>query len=414
MSAFNPTSILLFEKKTTYNLFPFSIMHPSWELRVGALTLYEKWLMHFPAAKLSFHGRPLQSNSFRERHGLKHEAIVGNVLALQANVVPDTETMFSLKQTVEEHPGESLVFMQEDSIVGVYVPAQPDVQHSSDALTAATTEFAKCVEVRVTTLQHLWDALTINAKQIGQDLALMQSKLRDVEIPSFVHTCGSNEIVCETQPTLLPGVVLDSTSGPIVFGNNATVMHNSVIMGPAFIGDNCTIKSGAKIYPECTFGPWCKVGGELENTIFQAYSNKQHDGFMGHSFISEWVNIGADTNTSDLKNNYGNVRVVMGQHTIDTGRMFLGFLCGDHTKTAINTQLNTGTLCGVSSNIFTTHFPPKYIPSFSWGGSEHSEPYSIDKALETAARVMSRRKKTMLSIEETILRREYESQTSNF
>lgn len=414
MSMFRPTSVLLFEKKAEYNLYPFSVMHPSWELRVGMFTLYEKWRKQLPGAKLSFHGRPLHATSFRERKSVKHEAPRGSVLALQANIVPDTDTLFSLNQAVNDNPGQALVFRSQKTLVGSWIPAESETHHQSDDIVALSTKNAKIIDVRLTQLQHVWDALTLNAQSIRQDASLVAGELHEVVAPAHCTTMGSDDILCFSQPHLYPGVILDTTNGPIVFGENVTVMHQSVIMGPVFIGDNSTVKSGAKIYPECTIGPWCKVGGEVENSIFQGYSNKQHDGFMGHSFISEWVNIGADTNTSDLKNNYGNIRAQMGNHTVDTGRMFLGFLCGDHTKTAINTQLNTGTICGVSSNIFTTGFPPKFIPSFSWGGTEHAPPYSIDKALETAARVMARRNVKLLSIEETILRREYESQAIHY
>ncbi|HET6527577.1 MAG TPA: hypothetical protein VFG39_02385, partial [Balneolaceae bacterium] len=154
-----------------------------------------------------------------------------------------------------------------------------------------------------------------------------------------------------------------------------------------------TINMGAKIYGKTTIGPVCKVGGEINNSIFHSYSNKGHDGFMGNSLIGQWCNFGAGTNTSNLKNNYSNIRITNweNQEEIETGQQFFGTVMGDHSKTAINTQLNTGTMCGVSCNIFSADFPSKFIPSFSWVGSNVIQTYRLDKALETMKAVMARR-----------------------
>jgi UDP-N-acetylglucosamine diphosphorylase/glucosamine-1-phosphate N-acetyltransferase len=164
------------------------------------------------------------------------------------------------------------------------------------------------------------------------------------------------------------------------------------------------VKVGAKIYGDTSIGPLCKVGGEIENSIVLGFSNKQHDGFLGHSYLGAWVNLGADTNTSDLKNNYGNVRVQLGGEAIDTGRMFLGALIGDHAKTGINTMLNTGTIVGVSANVFGAGFPSKSIAPFSWGGAEGYQRFEIDKAIELARTVMARRNVTFTDADETLLR----------
>jgi UDP-N-acetylglucosamine diphosphorylase/glucosamine-1-phosphate N-acetyltransferase len=157
---------------------------------------------------------------------------------------------------------------------------------------------------------------------------------------------------------------LDASKGLIVIDDNAEIMHNTVVIGPCYIGKNTKIKIGAKIYPNCSFGDFCKIGGEIEHSVFQNYSNKQHDGFIGNSFIGEWVNLGAGTNNSDLKNNYSSVSIKLSNKTIPTNRLFLGCCIGDHSKTAINTSLNTGSIIGFCSNIHLTGLTPKFIGSY--------------------------------------------------
>jgi UDP-N-acetylglucosamine diphosphorylase/glucosamine-1-phosphate N-acetyltransferase len=179
-------------------------------------------------------------------------------------------------------------------------------------------------------------------------------------------------------------------------------MSQSVIQGPAYIGKNSIVKIGAKIYHETTVGEVCKVGGEIENAIFQSYSNKQHDGFLGHAYLGRWVNLGAATNNSDLKNNYAKISVKHNGRVVDTGLQFLGLIMGDHSKTAIGTLFNTGTIVGVSSNIFGAGFQPRAIPSFAWGGSEFIKEYKLEKALEVAEIVMSRRNKKLTDAMKTL------------
>jgi UDP-N-acetylglucosamine diphosphorylase/glucosamine-1-phosphate N-acetyltransferase len=156
----------------------------------------------------------------------------------------------------------------------------------------------------------------------------------------------------------------------------------------------------------------CKVGGEVEGAIIHSFSNKQHDGFLGHAYLGMWVNLGADTNNSDLKNNYGTVKVVIDGTQVDTGSMFMGLVMGDHSKSSINSMFNTGTVVGVSSNVFGSGFPPKSVPSFAWGGSEGMTTYEIERALDVARRVMGRRKVELTKAEEAVLRSVFE-QTKN-
>ena len=193
---------------------------------------------------------------------------------------------------------------------------------------------------------------------------------------------------------LKPGVVLDASEGPIVIDEQAQVMANAVIIGPAYIGKRSLIKIGAKLYEGCSIGPVCKVGGEVEATIFQAYSNKQHDGFLGHSYIGEWVNIGADTNNSDLKNTYKNVSFYSYRERkkIDSGTLFLGTLIADHAKLGINTSINTGCVIGCGANLWSSALIADHIPSFSWGTADALVPYRFEAFCKTARIVKGRRK----------------------
>jgi UDP-N-acetylglucosamine diphosphorylase/glucosamine-1-phosphate N-acetyltransferase len=188
-----------------------------------------------------------------------------------------------------------------------------------------------------------------------------------------------------------PGVVLDAREGPIVLGDRTRVMANTVIQGPVCAGPDCLFKPLTRAMDGVCLGPVCRVGGEIDATILQGFSNKQHDGFLGHSYVGSWVNLGAATDTSDLRNDYGLVRVTIAGEEVDTGSRHVGSLVGDHSKTAIHTRLNTGTVIGVSANVFGSDFPPREIPSFTWGGGPEMREYRLEKAIEVASIVTARR-----------------------
>ena len=209
--------------------------------------------------------------------------------------------------------------------------------------------------------------------------------------------------------------ILNTCNGPIYIGNNAEVMEGSMIRGPFAMCEHAVVKMGAKIYEGSTFGPYCKIGGEVNNSIFFAYSNKAHDGFIGNSVIGEWCNIGADTNNSNLKNNYAEVKLwdYRTQRFQKTGSQFCGLIMGDHSKVGINVMFNTGTVVGCNTNIFGAGFPRNFIPSFSWGGAASYKTYNIDKAFEVAEAVMKRRNKVLTEEDRKILIHVY-NQTAPF
>jgi UDP-N-acetylglucosamine diphosphorylase/glucosamine-1-phosphate N-acetyltransferase len=227
-----------------------------------------------------------------------------------------------------------------------------------------------------------------------------------------VHLLDEERVFIHERAHVQPGVVLDASAGPIVIDEGATVMANAVIQGPCYVGRGSSVKIGAKIYHGTTIGPLCKVGGEVEESIFHSYSNKQHDGFLGHAYVGSWCNFGADTNNSDLKNNYSSVKLWCDGAWRDTGSLFVGLLMADHAKTGINTSLNTGTVVGVSCNLFGAGLPPKYLPSFSWGGVAGWTEYRVEDALQTAERVMGRRNVPLTGAEAALLRYIFEATAS--
>ena len=191
--------------------------------------------------------------------------------------------------------------------------------------------------------------------------------------------------------SIKPGVVFDAEDGPIIIGNDVTILSHTYLQGPLFIGDGCLVKAGTRIYGGTSIGPGCKLGGEISESIFQSWSNKQHDGFIGHAYIGEWVNLGADTNNSDLKNSYANVQVTVNGETVDTGSPFAGLYMGDHGKSGINTMFNTGTSIGPGANIVGYGYPSVNIPPLSWSINGKIRRYQIEKFYITAQKVKDRR-----------------------
>jgi UDP-N-acetylglucosamine diphosphorylase/glucosamine-1-phosphate N-acetyltransferase len=242
-------------------------------------------------------------------------------------------------------------------------------------------------------LSFPWQIVEENPVAIEDDF--QKSPFRGQSEESIVYPgvrmVGEENIFIGESSVIRPGVVLDASSGPIIISDGTTVMPNTTILGPVSIGKGSIIKSGAKILEGTSVGDTCKIGGEVDQTIFGAYTNKQHDGFIGHSYIGEWVNIGAGTNNSDLKNNYSAVRMWSAGVVRETGRQFLGLIMGDHSKTGIGTLFNSGTVVGFNCNIYGSAIVDRFVPSFSWGQGGDMTEYKLEKALLTAQVVMERR-----------------------
>ena len=390
--------IVLFEDNHARGLSPVALTRHVSHLLVGADALRTRIERAFVGHDIVLHGRA----HIRRYHGAKGEMVEA----------PATSALFinaRLLMTAELAPlfgadGEWII-RQDNDVVAARLDASTIAKLNwlddaldfdiADGVAASSTSRARLY-------RFLWELIADNARLLADD-----ASSRDMSINGNVSDratlVNDGAIAIGSATSVAPGVVLDATNGPIIIERDVEIMPNAVIEGPCFIGAGSRIKIGAKIYGQTSIGPACKIGGEVENSIVLGFSNKQHDGFLGHSYLGAWVNLGADTNTSDLKNNYGPIRVTLNGSELDTGRMFLGALVGDHSKTGINTMLNTGTVIGVSANIFGGGFPAKRIPSFAWGGAEGFEKFRLDRAIELARTVMSRRSVPFTDADEALL-----------
>ncbi len=242
-------------------------------------------------------------------------------------------------------------------------------------------------------LSFPWQIIEENRRVMKDDFQRLPFRGQSEETVVYpgVHMVSEENISVGEAAVIKPGVVLDASSGPIVISDGAVIMANSTLVGPVYVGKNSIVKPASKILEGTSIGDVCKIGGEVDGTIFAAYSNKQHDGFIGHSYVGEWVNIGAGSNNSDLKNNYSPVRMWCAGTMRTTGRQFLGLIMGDHSKTGITTSFNTGTVIGFNCNVFGSEMPDKFIPSFSWGQGSNMSVYDLKKAMQTAQIVLERR-----------------------
>lgn len=388
--------ICIFEDIHYTNFEPLVFSRSVYDLLCGTFTLKEKILNCFQNPDYSLHCRKyLQKISERENPGIK------------VNLFPDDDCLFingrvvgnkDLKSALDLADNKKKVFVKDNQVVAVYVPRQEmtSIHNLQSELLDLTffNDFEK-QEVNVHLINYTWDLININGEEIKKDFEFRLSshtKLNFLnEVPANVHLINEDQIFIEENVIIKPGVVLDASNGPIYIEKNSLIHSNAVVEGPCFIGESSIVKSLTSIYPGTTVGKVCKVGGEIDQSVIMPYSNKQHVGFLGSSYLGSWVNIGAGTNNSTLKNNYGTIRVQLEDKEVDTGLRFLGLMMGDHSKCAISVMFNTGTVVGFSSNIFGSGFPDKYIPSFSWGGSESLQTYDINKSLETARVMMSRR-----------------------
>ncbi|MDZ7773278.1 MAG: GlmU family protein [Balneolaceae bacterium] len=376
--------LCFFEDAFHRKCFPLTLTRPVDDLRTGIFTLGEKWRRALKAETSARILRPELKGVFGEGRVTADESCYW----INARFLPEEDLLAEISDL---KPGSCLMHD------GTVVAACAEGERSAAWLEQGQPDFNELFVIEVPrfhALRNLWDLFQKNGGQIRADLKLLETPGHDAPglspAASLVHP---ERIHIAKDATVEPGCVLHAGDGPIYIGKGATVMAGSVLRGPLAVCEGSTIKAGAKIYGGTTIGPVCKVGGEVNNSIFHSYSNKAHDGFTGNSLFGQWVNLGADTNTSNLKNNYSTIRITdwESRTEIETGQQFLGTVMGDHSKTAINTQLNTGTVCGVCCNIFSSDFPPKLIPSFSWVGSNVIQPYRLQAAYDAMEAMMARR-----------------------
>lgn len=404
-------SICVFEDYYFSRLLPLVYLRPTYDLRCGILTLRDKINHYLPSNAISLHCRSYLADLVRQQNPtLTVNEIKGkSCLFINGRVVVDSN--FASLLSVEN----DTLFVNGETLVAAKVSGSKLEQLKNklnDLFTLSDFNDLLKKELDAKLINYPWDLVANNGEQITSDFNLLTSSVDANKIKGEIypgaHLLNEKEIFIGEGAKIKPGVVLDAESGPIYIGKDAKIFPNAVIEGPAFIGEKSAIKIGAKIYENTSIGEVCKVGGEVEESIIHSYSNKQHDGFLGHANLGMWVNLGADTNNSDLKNNYGSVKVTINGKQIDSGSMFVGLTMGDHSKAGINTMFNTGTVVGVSSNVFGAGFPQKYIPSFSWGGAESLSTYDLDKAIDVAKRVMNRRKINLTEVEMKVFKHVFE------
>jgi UDP-N-acetylglucosamine diphosphorylase / glucose-1-phosphate thymidylyltransferase / UDP-N-acetylgalactosamine diphosphorylase / glucosamine-1-phosphate N-acetyltransferase / galactosamine-1-phosphate N-acetyltransferase len=386
--------ICIFEDNQTENFYPLSLSHPVYDLLCGIKTLREKILCYFPnVPQTLFCRKYLEDTVKQDNPGIKVNSLDDvNYLFINGRVLID-EIFF---ETIGRNSTEK-VFVKDDTIVAARITSETIKKIKSkitDLPDISVFEGIPQEKVVVDTVNYIWDLITLNGSQLRQDFNRINAPgiSEDARLFRGVHLINKDDVIIETGTVIKPGVVIDASHGPVYIGKDVEIYPNSVIEGPVYIGDKTKIKSCAVIYENVSIGRVCKVGGEVEDSIILPYSNKQHSGFLGHSYLGNWINIGADTNCSDLKNNYSTIKVTHNDKQVDTGLQFLGLIMGDHSKTGINTMFNTGTITGFSCNIFGGGYPGKNIPSFSWGGKEKMETYDVEKSIDTSEKVMHRRK----------------------
>lgn len=382
---------ILFDGASRIHLLPFTFTRPVADIRVGILSLRQKW-EHFLGTSTS----TLTQTYLNKKFPLRVEQ--DNVL-VNASVFPNAELARQIKNL---KAGEALV--HGDVLVAMGMHAS-EIEHFTEQ-----TPTGIAIEGSFKQLKHVWDIYALNHDAIEDDFKLLTRGRKSEPLSQTNFIQGNPELIFIEPGAQVEFAFLNTHDGPIYIGKEATVMEGAKIRGPFALGDHAQIKMDAKIYGGTTVGPWSKVGGEVSNSVIFGYSNKGHDGFLGNSVLGEWCNLGADTNISNLKNTYEPVKLwsYAEQHFVQTGQQFCGLMMGDHSKCGINTMFNTGTVVGVNANIFGDGYQRNFIPSFSWGGKNKLSHYQLKKAYQVAAAVFARRNKVFDTIEEEILAHVYE------
>lgn len=380
---------ILFDGAVRNQLLPFTFTRPVADIRIGILTIREKWEKFLGSTTTTVTEEYL-SDKF------PMVELEQNVL-INASFCPSENLVLLIKNLQENQ-----AIFYNDEPLAFY--ANEDQEIDFDAFTV--TQYTDDDVLRI---ENTWDIFEKNHQAIKRDYDVLTQGRTSEAIPQTTIAFNPEHIFIEKGAKVMCAS-LNATDGPIYIGKDAVLMEGATIQGPFALCEHSSVKMGAKIYGGTTIGPHCKVGGEVANSVMMGYSNKGHDGYMGNSVLGHWCNLGADTNTSNLKNNYAQVRLwdYDTEKFAKTGTQFCGLMMGDHSKCGINTMFNTGTVVGVSANIFGAGYPRNFIPSYSWGGSSGMETYNTTKAFEVAAVVMARRGLEFDTQEEAILNEVFE------
>ena len=382
---------ILFDDYHRKDLLPLTFTRPTADIRVGILTIREKWEFFLKEKTSS-----LTETYLSAKFPLVEKP--SNML-INGTIIPNAELISKIKSI---EPGQALI--KGDCIIAQHITAD---ELSGASSKQSTTQEIQC-EVAYTKINYPWEIFSKNDEQIRADFELLTKGRKSMEISDTNLIAGEENIFLE-EGAIIEFATINAEKGPVYIGKDAEVMEGCLIRGPFALLDDSTLKMGAKIYGATTIGPHCKVGGEVSNSVFFGYSNKAHEGFIGNSVIAEWCNLGADTNASNLKNTYESVKLwnYNDEAFINTGLQFCGLVMGDHSKCGINTMFNTGTVVGVFANIFGAGYPRQFIPSFSWGGASGFKTYDLKKAFKVASEVFKRRNLEFNDVEQNILEEIY-------
>lgn len=362
---------ILFDGTVRNALLPFTFTRPVADIRIGILTIREKWEKHLGTTTTT-----ITEDYLQEKYPMveMEENVMINASFLPNEILVEMVKNLELNQAI----------FKDDEVIAFYAQENQEVDFNTFEIIDYTND---CLRI-----EHTWDIFSKNDAALREDFELITAGRRSQSIPKSVNVLNSENIFIE-EGAKLEFVTLNASTGPIYIGKNSEIMEGSVIRGPFALCEEAQVKLATKVYGATTVGPHCRIGGEVNNSVLMAYSNKGHDGFLGNSVLGEWCNIGADSNNSNLKNNYEEVKLwsYETENFAKTGLQFCGLMMGDHSKCGINTMFNTGTVVGVSANIFGSGFPRNFVPSFSWGGASGFTTYMTNKAFQTAKIVMSRR-----------------------
>jgi UDP-N-acetylglucosamine diphosphorylase/glucosamine-1-phosphate N-acetyltransferase len=381
------------------NLLPFTFTRPVANLRVGILTIDEKWKKYLGEAEYGYLTEDYLQEKFVLNQGEKNIFINGSICPTQ-----------QLSQEIKDlQLGEALT--AKGQLIAVCLPSNTPFSEDISQYQCKESSATQFIQIEFT--YHIFSK---NGEAIEADFELLTAGRKSQEIPAGNQWVQPEKIFIE-EGAKVSFSILNAATGPIYIGKNAEIMEGCKIRGPFAMCEDSGLKMDAKIYGPTTVGPHCKVGGEVNNVVFYAYSNKGHDGFVGNAVIGEWVNMGADTNNSNLKNTYDEVKLwsYRSNKFEKTGLTFCGLMMADHAKCGINTMFNTGTVVGVGANIFGAGFPRNFIPSFSWGGAQGFETFVLNKFFKTAEAVCKRRNIELSEVDRNILKHIFEqSKTYRF
>jgi UDP-N-acetylglucosamine diphosphorylase/glucosamine-1-phosphate N-acetyltransferase len=383
-------NLILFDNPTIrQNLLPFTFTRPVASIRTGILTIAEKWEKQL-GTSASFSTESYLSKKFPLRH-TKDNLWVNGALCPDANLVVAIKRL-ELEDALVKDGMILAVRTSDDEIPEVIAGIVPEYTSS------------------VTLIDQVWKIFQHNGAQIRSDFQLITEGRKSAKLSDKHTRTYSEENIFIEEGVIIRSAILNAENGPIYLGKNSQVQEGAMIRGPFALGEGSIVNMGGKMRGDVSVGPQCKVGGEISTSVFFGFSNKGHDGFLGNSVIGEWCNMGADSNTSNLKNNYENVKLwnYPKGGFVDTGLAFCGLMMADHTKCGINTMFNTGTVTGVSANIFGDGFPRNFIPSFAWGGAAGFSTYQFQKAMDTAAKAMERRGIPLTDIDKEIYKTVFE------